>query len=210
MPVIVCTTCGSKFQALRQGLARCPRCFTPVNPATEVHGAVPGDGWLYQVMGQEIGPVSFTELQQLARDGKISPETQVRRAQGSRWLLAERVSGLFDFSEDQAEWFFTHEGKRLGPVSYPMLRKLIIARQLCSSDLLWQGGWPRAVSVGQCKAENLLMLSPEEMLALNTPDEIKFTCTTCGDTYTVDGSLAGKQLLCRGCNQPGTVNSTQI
>jgi hypothetical protein len=207
MPAVVCTTCGKKFRASRESIAHCPSCFTPVGPPTELHGVPQGDGWLYQVMGQEIGPVSFTELQQLARDGKISPETQVRRAQGTRWLLAERVSGLFDFSEGRAEWFFTHEGKRLGPVSYAMLRKLIVARQLASSDLLWQSGWPKAVSVGQCIAENLLMLPPEEMLALNAPEEIAFTCSACRDTYVVDGSLAGKQVLCRSCHQPGTVKA---
>jgi hypothetical protein len=176
--------------------------------ATEVRESPPSDGWFYQVIGQEIGPVAFTELQQLARDGKISPETLVRRAEGSRWLLAERVSGLFDFTEDRAEWFFTHEGKRLGPVTYPLLRKLIIARQLSSSDLLWQSGWPKAVSVGQCLAENLLMLPAKEMLALTTPEEVTFTCPACGDTYMVDGSLAGKQVLCRTCHQPGMVAST--
>ena len=206
MPVIICTTCGNKFQATHQDLPRCPRCCTPVSQADENPDVPPSDGWFYQVMAQEIGPVLFTDLQKLARDGKISPETLVRRAQSSRWLLAERVSGLFDFAEGRAEWFFTHEGKRLGPVSYPMLRKLIVARQLSSGDLLWQSGWPKAVSVGQCIADNLLLLPASEILALTTPEEISFTCSVCGDTYAVDGSLAGKEVLCRSCHQPGVVS----
>jgi len=157
-------------------------------------------------MGQELGPVPFPDLQQLARDGKISPETLVRRASGARWLLAERVSGLCAVAEGRAEWYFTQQGKKRGPVAYPMLRKLIVAGQLSSADLLWQDGWPKAISVGKCIKDNLLQLPAAEVPLLATADEILFTCPSCGDSYAVDGSLAGKKLLCRTCHQPALVN----
>jgi predicted RNA-binding Zn-ribbon protein involved in translation (DUF1610 family) len=202
MPVVVCTTCGSKFKAPGQGMARCPRCCTPVNLATEPTKAPASDGWFYQVMGQEIGPVPFTELRELARDGKISPETQVRRAQGRRWLLAERVSGLCAPAESQTEWYFTQQGKKRGPLAYPMLRKLIVAGQLSSDDLLWQDGWPKAISVGKCIEDNLLQLPASEIPLLAKAEEIVFACPSCGDSYAVDRGLAGKKLLCRTCHQP--------
>src|SRR5947209_1931518 len=143
MPSVVCTTCGHEFRP--RGPARCPRCCTPLDTAPEAPPAPPAEAWYYQVVGQEVGPVAFPELQQLARDGRINPDTLVRRATGSRWLLAERVAGLWDVPPDRKEWYFTHDGKRLGPVSYPALRKLILAGQLSAADLLWQKGWPKSV-----------------------------------------------------------------
>jgi hypothetical protein len=51
--------------------------------------------WFYQVMGNQIGPVSSAELRNLAQQGAISRDTLVRKAPGSAWVLAERVQGLF-------------------------------------------------------------------------------------------------------------------
>jgi len=208
MPVIVCTTCGNTFKAPDEGMARCPHCCMPVDLAPEPAKAPPGDGWYYQVMGQEVGPVPFPDLRQLARDGKIGPETLVRRAQSSRWLLAERVSGLCDPGEGRAEWYFTLQGKILGPVVYPMLRKLIVAGQLSAADVLWQHGWPKAVSVAKAIADNLLMLPASEIPSLAKSDEITFTCPGCGDSYSVDPDLAGKKLLCRTCHRPFQVQAS--
>jgi len=47
------------------------------------------------VMGAEFGPVSATELVEQAADGKISPDTEVRKGEGA-WVPASRVAGLFD------------------------------------------------------------------------------------------------------------------
>ena len=142
MPAIVCTTCGKKFHAPQEGMACCPRCFTPAGLPTDTRQQPRSEEWFYQVMGEAVGPVPFADLAQLARDGKISPETQVRRAEGSRWMLAERVSGLFDPPLDQEQWFFTHDGKKLGPVAYPMLRKLIVDAWRCQAPrkLVEDGG----------------------------------------------------------------------
>ena len=205
MSVVVCTTCGIKFQVRARGPARCPQCCTPVTLAPEPPPPQEAEGWYYQVMGQAIGPVPFADLRQLARDGKISPETLVRRAENTRWLLAERVSGVCDVAENRAEWYFTHDDKKRGPVSYPMLRKLIVAGQLAASDLLWQNGWPKAISVGKCIKDNLLQLPASEIPSLANAEEIAFTCPSCGDSYAVDGSLAGKKLLCRNCHKPSLI-----
>jgi predicted Zn finger-like uncharacterized protein len=199
---VTCTTCGNKFQAAKHGPARCPRCCTPVTLERASTPAPQGDDWYYQVIGQEIGPVAFLDLQRLARDGRISPDTLVRRASSARWLLAERVTGVFDAVEERTEWYFTHHGKRLGPVSYPSLRKLILAGQLTAADLLWQTGWPTGVTVGRCIADNLLLLPVAEIPDLPPAEEIDLTCPHCGDRYAVDADLAGKKVLCRSCHQP--------
>jgi hypothetical protein len=204
---IVCTTCGSTFKPPDRGPARCPHCFTPADTGAALPEVLPADGWYYQVMGHEVGPVPFLELQQLARDGRISPETPVRRASGTRWLLAERVSGLAAVPEDRAEWYFTEGDVQRGPISYATLRKLIRAGQLGPDDHLWQASWPAPISVSRCLAENLLQLPASELPAV--PVKVLFTCPDCGDRYAVDGNLAGKKVLCRTCNAPARVPARQ-
>ena len=51
--------------------------------------------WYFRVMGAEFGPVSATELVEQAADGKIRPDTEVRKGEGA-WIPASRVAGLFD------------------------------------------------------------------------------------------------------------------
>jgi len=51
--------------------------------------------WFYQLMGEQIGPVSSTELRNLAQRGMISTETQIANAPNGPWVPAARVKGLF-------------------------------------------------------------------------------------------------------------------
>ena len=51
--------------------------------------------WYFRLSGTEFGPVSAPELVQQATDGKIGPETQVRKGDGP-WLPASKVGRLFD------------------------------------------------------------------------------------------------------------------
>jgi hypothetical protein len=52
--------------------------------------------WYYQVMGEERGPVSSSDLAKQAQAGVITPDTFVRRADDENWHVAQSVSGLFD------------------------------------------------------------------------------------------------------------------
>jgi len=54
--------------------------------------------WFYQVMGNDVGPVSGAELKDLAQRGVISGETLVRKAPDGTWVLAERLQGLLPTS----------------------------------------------------------------------------------------------------------------
>jgi uncharacterized protein (AIM24 family) len=51
--------------------------------------------WYFRVMGTEFGPLSPTDLVERAADGKIRPETEVRKGEGA-WVPASKVAGLFD------------------------------------------------------------------------------------------------------------------
>jgi uncharacterized protein (AIM24 family) len=51
--------------------------------------------WFVRVMGTEIGPVTTAELIRGVAEGKISRDTELRK-DGGGWVLASKVSGLFD------------------------------------------------------------------------------------------------------------------
>ncbi|WP_422923002.1 AIM24 family protein [Singulisphaera sp. PoT] len=51
--------------------------------------------WYFRELAGEFGPFSPTELVQLASEGKIGPQTELRKGEGP-WIAASRVAGLFD------------------------------------------------------------------------------------------------------------------
>ena len=50
--------------------------------------------WFYQVMGQQVGPVSALELRNLAQQGIISRNTPVRKGPDGAWFSAEACAGI--------------------------------------------------------------------------------------------------------------------
>jgi uncharacterized protein (AIM24 family) len=51
--------------------------------------------WYFKVGDGEFGPISAAELVQNVADGRITPETEVRKGDGS-WIAASRVASLFE------------------------------------------------------------------------------------------------------------------
>ena len=59
--------------------------------------------WYYRLSdGREQGPVPFTELQTLAREGRLDETDVVRRTGAEEWEKAYRVIGLFTSVEAAA------------------------------------------------------------------------------------------------------------
>jgi hypothetical protein len=50
--------------------------------------------WFYQVMGEQVGPLSSAELLALAQRGSITYDTPVRKGTNGNWGSAARVKGL--------------------------------------------------------------------------------------------------------------------
>src|SRR5262245_43562524 len=50
--------------------------------------------WFISRQGQSFGPVSFEQLQTLARDGRLSPQDLVCQEGMKQWLAASSVRGL--------------------------------------------------------------------------------------------------------------------
>lgn len=51
--------------------------------------------WYFQMMGQEIGPLSAAEFKAKVSTGQIQPDTLVRKGPEGKWVFASLVKGLF-------------------------------------------------------------------------------------------------------------------
>ena len=51
--------------------------------------------WYFQVMGQELGPLSGGELKAKVANGQVQPDTLIRKGVDGKWLFATKVKGLF-------------------------------------------------------------------------------------------------------------------
>ena len=56
--------------------------------------------WYFQVMGQELGPLSVGELKAKVTNGQIQPDTLVRKTAEGKWIFAGKVKGLFAIPEE--------------------------------------------------------------------------------------------------------------
>ena len=50
--------------------------------------------WYYESMGGAIGPVALDELILALNKGAIGPDTNIRRGESSKWVMAVDVKGL--------------------------------------------------------------------------------------------------------------------
>jgi hypothetical protein len=56
---------------------------------------VADDQWFVRRAGKQKGPFSTASLKQFAEQGRLMPEDELRKAEGSRWVTASAVRGLF-------------------------------------------------------------------------------------------------------------------
>ncbi len=73
-------------------------------PAGPPPGQPAGGGSFYiAVAGQEQGPVDFNTMAQMAINGQLRGDSQVRQVDGQQWFPAKQIPGLFS----TREWMIT-------------------------------------------------------------------------------------------------------
>jgi len=83
-------------------------------------GATPGDSrgmWYFQSIGQEFGPVPFSELLELVSRSEIGPEDSVRKGETGQWVPAGLIDGLFSDAPNQATQTATRQNDRFATPS---------------------------------------------------------------------------------------------
>ena len=55
--------------------------------------------WFYRMMGDELGPISSSELKSLVEKKQVVRDTKVRLGTDGKWHSAEKIKGLFSVQE---------------------------------------------------------------------------------------------------------------
>lgn len=131
-----------------------------------------GTRWHYSGQQKTDEPVDTPELLRLAAEGLIKPADLVRRSGSKRWTRAARIEGLFYSPEP--EWYYIHDGQRVGPVTLGRLRRRTRRGQIRPDDLVWKPGlrnWKRAAQiVGPCPSRSSSSTRTEGASAHRAPD----------------------------------------
>ena len=62
--------------------------------STDTLGCRLRDHWYCQVESEQFGPFSWDQMRAMAAEGRLVPESQVRRADDQRWFEASKIPGL--------------------------------------------------------------------------------------------------------------------
>lgn len=126
--------------------------------------------WYYQLFGEEFGPVTLEDLEELVTSETLSPTDLVRQGTSGGWKAVSSIargnSGLESptvatatFESDSAVretgWFYESLGCTLGPISFEELVQLAESGELGADDDVWMGEdgkRRRAGSIGRLMA----------------------------------------------------------
>lgn len=148
------------------------------------------DQWFYRMFGEEFGPVSLEQLRELAEQGTVSADDEIRATNSNAWVLAGSVSALGLATASTAttvaatstsgssadvgtikggldDWYCHFHGSELGPLSFDELVKFAEHEHLTADDevkLGANGKWRRVGSIGR-----LMAVLPYQIAERTTP-----------------------------------------
>lgn len=124
--------------------------------------------WFYARDGKKCGPFSPTQLKQLAGAGVLRPEELVWKTGMAKWVPASSIPALFPSGSpvqsppvpppvqsppvpspaSPADWFYTKNGQKVGPLAEEQLEQLVVSGQVPATDMVWKAGMPTWVIAG--------------------------------------------------------------
>jgi Zn-dependent protease with chaperone function len=177
----------TESQAAGLALAAPPRESaqpSPPPPLLETGGSAAEERWHYERQGERCGPVSLTELRNLAASGRLNPYALVWKRGMTQWMEAALVEGLFsqpavppppppeasspsppppppeaESPVTEERWHYERQGERCEPVSFAELRHLAASGQVQPDNLVWKLGMAEWLPAAQ--VERLFPVRPE-------------------------------------------------
>ena len=129
--------------------------------ATTLAEMLPRSEWYYRILGQELGPITFEELQQLAKAGRVGADDEVRIGSDEPWTKARHRRGLkfarpvavaadvthdrtatlipFGDAAKKREWYHEILGQEMGPISFKEMAKAFADGTLTHEDKARRG-----------------------------------------------------------------------
>jgi hypothetical protein len=97
--------------------------------------------WHHSRQTKAEGPVTFSELRRMARQGRLEANDFIRQQGEPNWIAASKVSGLG--ARRRPRWYYTHWDRTFGPVTGTQLRHLAAAGMIEPTDMVWRQGFER-------------------------------------------------------------------
>lgn len=115
--------------------------------------------WYCRVLGQELGPMTFDELEEMVTAGSLHADDEVRHGDDD-WMRADRTRGLkfsktatlnmvahdrsatyVPFGDDakRKEWYYEILGQEMGPISFTEMLKAVGSGTLTFEDKARKG-----------------------------------------------------------------------
>ena len=111
-----------------------------------------GGPWWFKSLGEEFGPLEFSDLQEAARTGTLTKKDAVREGGQGAWRRADSVSSLFPPETPQqgaeSEWMVEIVNEVIGPLSLADLATMIRERKVLPSDRIRHIGSQQWLSAG--------------------------------------------------------------
>jgi hypothetical protein len=134
------------------------------------------ENWFYRVFGEEFGPISLNDLREMAQNGTLSGDDEVRPEALSMWVPAKAVRELQEHYQNEVEtsstvtsmmndatsapaptdeWYYRmtdDDGVEVGPLTFDALIELAKSGRLTADDEVRLGvdsKWRRAGSIGR-------------------------------------------------------------
>jgi hypothetical protein len=123
-----------------------------------------GDNWYGLVLGEEMGPLSWSDLRGMAARGSLGRQQRIKSGPEAEWVAAESVPGLFDNLEDliaaprsashdravAQPWYCELLGTEFGPLPWDEIRGMADRGMVRPNSRVRQEGeqeWRRAAHV---------------------------------------------------------------
>ena len=150
--------------------------------------------WFYRLFGEEFGPVLLSDLRELAANGTLSGDDQVRPATISIWVSSKSVCELQDIYQTTAiesdssvvnstspaadEWYYQQPSINdavTGPMTFEALLEQAKSGRLSADDEVKfgvDGKWRRAGSMGRLVAVLPYRSAPRNIQAAPKPTPV--------------------------------------
>jgi hypothetical protein len=170
--------------------------------------------WFYRVFDQEFGPVSIEELRQLAVNGIVASDSEVRSTESVDWVAAGTIKelGLQGVAKTPAppvvgktgsdpdlgvakgadDWFYRRGEREFGPVSFDALLELARTEQVGADDSIKLGAsgkWRRVGSVGR-----LMAVLPFQTAKSRTPSQVPVVAPKVGGSARAAATQSNQTL----------------
>lgn len=158
-----------------------------------------GDDWYCLIFGEELGPMSWDDLVNMASHGMLSGNAKVKRGPQADWVQADSVEGLFTTSppavlEKASEhaaglhvgstWYCEVLGNELGPFTWADLLEMAQRGQLTRTQQVRQereADWSLAEQIPglfvgreETGSEVAVPLSTQAVKSELSPDDVDF------------------------------------